>query len=76
MRASGSDKVFVQIESEEGSYVVEMSKEDAATAKKLLTKAMRSDEWPDEVNTIIDRSKKLRLAGTINTMGDGWGWYK
>lgn len=71
-----SNAVFVQVASEDETYVVVMSKEDAERAKQLLQKSMRNGEWNDEVNTILDRSKRLSTIGTINTMGDGFGWYK
>lgn len=69
-------KVLVTIASEDGDYIVEMTEADMIEAKALLRKAQRKGEWPDAVNDIIDRSRKLKTVGSINTMGDGWGWYK
>lgn len=67
---------LVQIDSEGGVYTVELARDDVKKARQLLNKAQKSGEWPDEVNDILDRAKKVKLAGIISTHGDGWGWYK
>lgn len=72
--------VYVSLvsESEEGTQTVRMTIADAKLAKKLLNAQSRKNdggEWPDEVNAIIDRSEIVPIYGTINSMGDGWGWY-
>ena len=68
-----TDPVLVQITSEGGDSVVSMMPGDAAKVRALLKEA---DEWPDEVNDILNRARPLNVVGTVNTMGDGWGWYE
>lgn len=72
-------KVLVRIYSEEETYVVEMTKLQADICKKLLTNAVKTgDDWPDKVGDILDKCKRrdVKVVGSINTMGDGWGWYR
>jgi len=66
---------FVMIDTEDGQFVVQMSRVDIIKTKTLLKAGDAEGEWPDEVNKIINRSKKIKVVGTINTSGDGWGWY-
>ncbi len=66
----------VTILSEDRTYVVSMKSEDIPRVKKLLKEYQRTGEWADEINDIIHRSKEVTTVGTINTMGDGGGWYK
>lgn len=80
---SAARTVRVAIESEDGSYLVDMTLVDALACKDLLEypsgkkdeKGRASYEWPEAVNGILDRYKKIEPFGTINTSGDGWGWY-
>ena len=67
-------KVLVLVQGEGPTHVYEMTADDAGLARKLLNKAVNDGEWNDEVNTIIDRSKKVKLAGVIDTSGDMFGW--
>ena len=69
-------KVLVRWEHEGGSEMLEMSKEDADKAKKLLVEGEKIGEFPDEVNKILDRATKTAICGSIATCGDGWGWYE
>lgn len=73
---SGDQLVHVQVDTEGGSFVVAMRQQDADRAQQLLKAARHTGEWPDEVNKLINRSKKIKTVGIINTMGDGWGWYR
>ena len=68
--------ILVVSESEQGYELYEMDHDDALECKRLLKKAAKTGEWPDEVTEILDRSTRIKPFGVINTMGDGWGWYK
>jgi len=72
---SKPDEVFVRIESEEDTRIVIMSRIDAEELKKIMLKAQKTNEYPEQVNAIIDRGREIDLFGSVNTMGDGWGWY-
>jgi hypothetical protein len=68
-------RVLVRWEHEGGSEVLEMSQEDAEKAKQLLQEA-EGGEWPEEVNDILTRAKKVEIHGTVASFGDGWGWHE
>lgn len=70
--------MYVLLDSEGGQQLVKMTKAQANKIKKLIEAAQDEDtgsgEWPDEVNDILDECEFISVA-TLNTMGDGWGWY-
>jgi len=70
-----NDTVLVRVESEAGTEVLEFLRGDAEQIKSLMLAAENTSEYPFEVNDIIDRGKPIPLFGSVNTMGDGWGWY-
>jgi hypothetical protein len=72
-RSKNITHVNIEVQSENGTYVVKMTTADA----KVLSEAyMRTGDWDDEINDIINRSEQIDCVGTINTMGDGGGWYE
>lgn len=68
--------VLVVVQGEGGTELYDMSYLDAVRCRKLLGEAVKHGEYPEEVNTIIKRAKRVKAFGTIDTSGDGWGWYK
>lgn len=66
---------LITIDSECDTYTIEVSAADLKKIKKLMAKATDEGEWPDAVNDILDKYEPIETAGTLNTMGDGWGWY-
>lgn len=71
--------MYVLIDSEGGQQLVKMTKTQANRIKKLIEAAQDEDtgdfEFPDEVNEILDECEFISVP-TLNTMGDGWGWYE
>ena len=67
---------LVMVTGEGGTDIYEMSHEDAVRCRKLLGEAVKHDEYPDEVNDILDRAAKVTMFGIIDTSADNWGWYK
>ncbi len=63
-----------------------MTKEQHAHCKKVLTKYRKGHiDWPDDVNEVLSSTEitpgaaipACKLStGTINTAGDGGGWYE
>lgn len=67
-----TDNVMIIVESEEGTQVLSFDRKTVERIKQLL---LSSEEWPDEVNQLLDQGTPADITGTVNTMGDGWGWY-
>jgi hypothetical protein len=65
--------IMVVSESEDGNEIVELDEADALECKRLLEKGREIDEWPDEVNDILDKGRKIKMP-IIDTSGDNWGW--
>lgn len=66
--------VLLRIESECGTEILSIDKEHADRIKLLLEGALKDGEWPDEVNDLLELGHTVPMHGTVNTMGDGWGW--
>lgn len=73
---AGYTHVNIRVASEEREYLVKMTPNDVKRIKPLLKRYQRTGEWADEINTILDRSEEITFIATINTMGDGGGWYE
>jgi len=65
--------VLLQVESESGTELISIDQASATKIKKLLQGA---EDWPDEVNELLDKGRVIDIAGVVNTMGDGWGWHE
>lgn len=72
--AHAPDKVKITVEGENGSEVLELTRKDYVALRAAVKKAEKNQEWSDEINDILDKGKVVKTAGTLNTMGDGWGW--
>ena len=68
--------VNIRIDSEDNVQIVKMTRDDVVRVKVLLKSYMKTGNWSDDINTIIDRSEVVTCVGVINTTGDGGGWYK
>lgn len=66
---------MILVESEGGTEIVKLTAANLKKIKRLMEVAQEEGEWPDEVNDILDEGEIVQVAGTLNTMGDGWGWY-
>lgn len=73
---AGFHTLPVRIISEDRTRVVRMKPEDITRVKVLLRFYQRTGDWLDEINDIINRSEEVTCVGTINTIGDGGGWYE
>lgn len=66
-------QVFIKVEGEScETHVYLVDQQVAAHLKNLLEE---SEDWPEEINTILDSLEEVDIYGTINTSGDGWCWY-
>lgn len=75
MKTGKSNFVLLTVISEEETYVVQASLVIAKKIQKLLRRGMDDCCYPEKVNALLDQCKKVNVFGTVNTMGEGWGWY-
>jgi len=69
----GKGKVLLQLETENGTEILSIDVASAIKIKQLLQRA-RGEDFPDEVNELLDRGRVVDVVGIVNTSGDGWGW--
>lgn len=67
--------VNVSVTGEGGDYMIQVTPAQVKQLKKLLKRYTVNGVWLDEINDIIDGATKVSTVGTINTSGDGGGWY-
>lgn len=67
--------VHVALTGEGGDSVIKVTPKNLKQLKVLLKEYADTGEWADEINDILYKCKTVRTVGTINTMGDGGGWY-
>lgn len=66
----------IMIAGEDGpDRMVKMSARDLKRVKTLLAEYQDTGDWADEINEIIARSTPVDHVGTIDTSGDGGGYY-
>jgi hypothetical protein len=65
--------ILLRIDSENGTTLVKIKPEIAGKIKSLLQSA-NGEEWPDEVNSLLDEGEEIEIP-RVNTCGDGWGWF-
>lgn len=63
--------VYVRIDSEDEPFLIEMTPAQAKRAKALLDEAQDTQEWPEEVNEIIDSCKRVPIVAVISTFEYG-----
>ncbi|SRR6266404_1248308 len=67
--------VNVAVTGEGGDFMIRVTLDQLSRLKALLAEYSSSGEWHDEINAIIDNAPRITAVGTINTSGDGGGWY-
>ncbi len=65
----------VRVSGEGGEEVIMLNKPDMQLIQRLLREYVETGDWDDMINELIDNAPKIECVGTINTCGDGGGWY-
>jgi len=67
--------VNVLVTGEGGDFMIQVTPGQVSHLKTLLAEYADSGDWHDDINTIIDNAPRIKTVGSINTSGDGGGWY-
>lgn len=74
--STDSGSVMVMVSGEGGSQIYQISQDDLNRIRELFAEAEETEEYPEEVNYILDQYQEVQVAATISTHGDGWGFHE
>lgn len=64
----------LKVISEDSVSIISMSAKDFNQVQLLIKQGREDDEYPNEINSILDKYHPITVDGTMSTEGDGWGW--
>lgn len=65
----------LKVISEDGVSIISMSAKDFNQIQLLTKQGLGEGEYPNEINSILNKYHPITVDGTISTEGDGWGWW-
>jgi hypothetical protein len=66
----------ILVTGEGGDFMIRVPKYHRIELKKLTKAYMKTGEWDQRINDIINIAARVTPVGIINTSGDGGGWYE